>query len=290
MVNKAFLIARDRLRDPVNGGYHMTRSCERGMSLLNGIQSSKLNRGDRSTSDLILWGYYIDRIAETGELFARPRILVIYGLTMANRKGQKMKKEIRLNFSEGNTKTGLIRSVSLPPVITCDKNLPCYKACYARKNQRYPNVKKSYAENLEYYKENPDGFFADLERLFKISGWFRMHVGGDIPDPEYFKRLVKASENAPKCDILIFTKKAWIINGYIADGGRIPKNLHIIFSAWLDWKPENPYNFPMTNIFVDPSELPKKAIVCGGNCENCICSGVGCWQLKKGQTLYFKKH
>lgn len=38
-------------------------------------------------------------------------------------------------------------------------------------------------------------------------------------------------------------------------------------------------------------EEPKKNWkICGGDCEGCICAGIGCWMLRKGQHVAFDKH
>ena len=199
-------------------------------------------------------------------------------------------EKLTLNISRGNVKMGAIPSVSLTPCVSCDPHLPCYAKCYARRMLRYPNVRKAWDTNLEYYRENPDGFFADLRQALKMSAYFRMHVGGDIPDYDYFARLCETVRQAKNCKVLLFTKKGYLVNRYIENGGKIPANLKVIFSRWYDWRQANPYNFPETDIYRSVTDLPKKAITCGGNCSACACRGTGCWTLKKGQTLYFAEH
>ena len=196
----------------------------------------------------------------------------------------------RLNVSKGNVKMGDIPSVSLPPVVTCNHNAPCFKECYARRMTRYPNVKNAWQENLDYYIDFADGYFYELSQSFKTSAYFRMHVGGDIPNFDYFYRLCETAKKAPNCQILIFTKQFNFVNDFMEICEKIPSNLHVIFSGWNGWKPINPYHLPETDIFTDFETLPKNPIVCGGNCTDCICRGCGCWKLKQGQTLYFKKH
>lgn len=50
----------------------------------------------------------------------------------------------KISISNGNSKMGLIKSVSLPPVVTCAKGCPCANDCYAVKLQRiYKTVKSA---------------------------------------------------------------------------------------------------------------------------------------------------
>ena len=142
-----------------------------------------------------------------------------------------------LSVSAGNTKMGVIPSVSLPPVTTCRADAPCKKECYACKLCRLRStVRNAYERNLDLYRQNPDQYFLELSAYMTISSFFRMHVSGDIPDPEYFTRLVKAARKNKRCSILIFTKQYEIVNDYITGGGRIPNNLKIIFSDWGEWR------------------------------------------------------
>ena len=206
-----------------------------------------------------------------------------------------MSKEI-LKVSHGNRKMGEIPSVSLPPVITCRKNAPCIKDCYACKLCRiYKNVAESYKNNYELYNTDPDSYFRQLDGAMKMSLYFRVHVSGDVPTMDYFNRLVEVVKNNPHCKVLMFTKQFEIVNAYISENGgnretAIPENFKIIYSAWQDFKPINPYNFPETNVIFPNTQVPDNWKICGGNCSECVCRGVGCWELKAGETLAFYKH
>jgi len=74
------------------------------------------------------------------------------------------------------------------------------------------------------------------------SRFFRFHVSGDVPDEEYFAKMVEVAARNQHCELLCFTKKYEIVNKFLAFGGVIPKNLHIIFSAWVNLDMVNPFS------------------------------------------------
>ena len=193
--------------------------------------------------------------------------------------------------SNTNSKLGgQIYSINLPPVVTCRKDAPCFKGCYACKgNWLFPNVKNSLNQNLEAYKGNPDLFFESIVTQTALVRFCRWHSSGDIVDMQYFEGMCKVARKNKDTHYLCFTKKHEIINEFLSKGKRIPKNLSIVFSAWSNWIPENPYDLPMTYVYgkeFNNELIPKDAIPCGGKCETCQ----ACWTLKKGQHVYFLKH
>ena len=197
----------------------------------------------------------------------------------------------KLHISTGNSKMGQIPSVSLPPVKTCRAGAPCIKDCYACKLCRlYKNVKNSYEENYDLYKMDPDGYFNQLDAVLKLSTYFRLHVSGDFPNMDYFKRTVETVRKNKQCTVLAFTKQFELVNEYIDAGHRIPKNFKIIFSTWDGWNPVNPYNMPQSAVIFKHTDVPASWKICGGNCSECACRGVGCWELKRGETIAFYKH
>ena len=199
-------------------------------------------------------------------------------------------------ISKTNSKLGLIPSVNLPPIITCRKNCPCVKDCYALKGRyRFPNVKNNHEYNYQVYLSNPDAYFKEIEAeinngLMSYS-YFRWHAAGDIVDEKYFAGMVKVALDLPNTSFLAFTKKFEIVNKYLRRGGVIPENLHIVFSAWGDsFKIKNPYRFPVAYVrFLDDSRnktIPKEAVECSGDCTRCL----QCWKIKKGESVVFNKH
>lgn len=200
-----------------------------------------------------------------------------------------------VRISHTNSKLGAsIPSVNLPPVITCRPDAPCFKGCYAQRgNFAFPHVKESLTNNLDAYKENPELYFQMIAEGSRLYMAFRWHSAGDIVDERYLQGMCQVARKNPNTKYLCFTKKYELINDYLSNNHKIPNNLTIIFSCWKDFIPENPYNLPTTWVFFPKKGenehncmIPKDAIPCGGKCESCL----ACWQLKKGQSVYFKKH
>lgn len=186
--------------------------------------------------------------------------------------------------------TSAIPSINLPAIVTCRKHAPCTHDCYACKgNWLFPSVKTSLKNNLAAYKSNPKLFFDTVivnTALYRVVRW---HSSGDIVDMPYFEGMCRVARTNKGTEYLCFTKKFELVNEYIAAKHRIPKNLHIVFSAWEGFVPENPNNFPVTYVRAkgwDNSYIPEDAFRCAGECPNCL----ACWKLKKGQSVYFDKH
>ena len=198
---------------------------------------------------------------------------------------------MNVSISKGNSKMGAIPSVSLPPVITCAQNCACAKKCYAAKLCRiYPSVKKSYENNLAAYNENPTEYFLKVKAAATVQRYFRWHVSGDIVSPLYFAGMVGIAAGLPETEFLVFTKRCDIVNDFIRNWGGIPKNLRVIFSAWPGMDMPNPYDLPVAQVIFKGQEPADNWKVCGGNCTECACRGVGCWELKNGETIAFYEH
>lgn len=183
-----------------------------------------------------------------------------------------------------------IPTVNLPAVITCRKDAPCTKnGCYARKGRwNFPNVKNSLATNLKAYQENSKLYFDMIAQTFNLFKYARFHSSGDIVDYNYLVGMCRVARKCKDTQILAFTKKFELINQYISDGHRIPKNLHIVFSSWKDFVPDNPYNLPTAWVKFPDEEnfIPENALECSGKCDKCLT----CFHLNKKQAVYFKKH
>lgn len=200
-----------------------------------------------------------------------------------------MKNEITI--SAGNRKMGAIPSVSLPAVVTCPKSAPCYKECYALRMERLRHtVKDSYDRNYDAYKRDPDNYFRTIANAARMQRFFRWHVSGDIPDSAYLAGMVKVAIDCPGTKFLAFTKKGDLVNAFIENGGTIPGNLQILFSTWGAWRVNNPHAFPECEIIFPGHEPAQTWKVCGGNCTECACRGIGCWELHRGETIAIYKH
>lgn len=196
----------------------------------------------------------------------------------------------KVSISKGNIKMGGIPSVSLPPVVTCAQGCTCAKKCYAAKLCKLrPNVRESYNRNLATLKNDIDNYFIQVKAAAMVTKYFRFHVSGDIPDMNYLDRMVKLAQELPGTTFLAFTKQYNFINNYLQYAS-IPSNLKIIFSAWPGMPMENPHNMPVANVIFKGQEPADHWKICGGNCTECACRGVGCWELKKGEHIAFYEH
>lgn len=198
---------------------------------------------------------------------------------------------MKVSISKGNSKMGAIPSVSLPPCTTCNPNAPCFKKCYAVKLQRrYKTVKTAYENNLEVLKTDPKAYWLQIKANATTTRFFRYHVSGDIPNLEYFENMVQTANELPHTNFLAFTKQFNIVNSFITNGGTVPKNLKIIFSNWGDWKCSNPFNIPQCEVILKGQTPKDDWKICGGNCTECACRGIGCWELNPGETIAIYEH
>lgn len=196
-----------------------------------------------------------------------------------------------ISISTGNKKMGQIPSVSLPPVVTCKNCSTCAKKCYAAKLCRiYKTVREAYDRNLEILKEDRDSYFFQVKAAAITSRYFRFHVSGDIIDADYLDRMVKLARELKGTEFLAFTKNYEDVNEYFT-AHKKPKNLHLIFSLpFTGAKIENPHNLPQAAVILKGQTPDENWKICGGNCTECACKGVGCWELKKGETIAFYEH
>jgi hypothetical protein len=198
----------------------------------------------------------------------------------------------QISISKGNSKMGAIPSVSLPPCTTCNPSAPCFRKCYAAKIARLrATVRDAYARNLDILSADSGAYWVQVKAAAMVTRYFRFHVSGDIPNADYFKNMVKLAEEIPNTNFLAFTKQYATVNDYLDNGGTIPENLKIIFSNWGAWKCENPHSLPVCEIIFKGAEnVPDDWKICGGNCTECACRGVGCWQIKNGETIAIHEH
>lgn len=196
----------------------------------------------------------------------------------------------RISVSPGNQKMGFIPSVSLPPVVTCANGCTCAKKCYAAKLCRIrKNVREAYQRNLDILIQDPAAYWLQVKAAAMVTKYFRFHVSGDIVNAEYFANMIKTAEELPGTAFLAFTKQYTIVNQYL-NGAKLPENLKIIFSAWPGMPMENPHNLPVANVIFKGQTPADNWKICGGNCAECACRGVGCWELRPGEQIAFYEH
>ena len=197
----------------------------------------------------------------------------------------------KVSISPGNRKMGYIPSVSLPPVVTCAADCKCAKKCYAAKMCRiYPSVREAYNRNLEILQSNDTEYWWQVQQAVRMAKYFRFHVSGDIVDSHYFNWMVTVAEMNGGTEILAFTKQYDIVNAYLDIVGYLPKNLHIIFSEWPGMPMDNRHNLPVAQVVFKGETPADEWKICGGNCSECACRGVGCWELKNGEHIAFYEH
>lgn len=197
----------------------------------------------------------------------------------------------QITISKGNSKMGAIPSVSLPPIVTCKNCGTCAKKCYAAKLCRlYPSVKASYDKNLRILKEDRNAYFTQIKASAMMTKFFRFHVSGDIIDSDYLDRMCKLARELKGTQFLAFTKNYEDVNEYFKNH-RKPANLKLIFSLPFDGcNINNPHNLPTAAVILKGRQPKDNYKICGGNCAECACRGVGCWELKKGETIAFYEH
>ena len=197
-----------------------------------------------------------------------------------------------VKISKGNSKLGAIPSVSLPSIKTC-RNCACQEKCYAQKLERLrPSVKNAYEHNLGVLLSDPTTYWREVEASVMMSRFFRFHVSGDIPNTAYLENMVAIAGRNAHCEILCFTKRYEMVNGFIQKNGELPSNLHMIFSGWVGLEMANPFSLPEAHVrYRDGSTTAREdAIECSGNCTECALTEGGCWNLQKGQQVVFNEH
>ena len=200
---------------------------------------------------------------------------------------------MNVKISPGNAKLGSVPSVSLPAGVTCRNDCECSKKCYAKKLERMrPSVRDAYKHNYELLKTSPNTYWREVEASIMMSRFFRYHVSGDIVDLNYLRKMVEIAERNKHCEMLCFTKKYDTVNAYLLSGGKVPPNLHLIFSAWRGLPMDNPFRLPEAHVrYRDGTTTAEsKAVECGGNCTDCALTDGGCWALSNGDQVVFNEH
>lgn len=151
-------------------------------------------------------------------------------------------------------------------------------------------MRKAYENNLDICLAHRSEYFKQVKAAAATQRYFRWHVSGDIIDSAYLADMAAAARELPKTEFLCFTKQYEIVNEYISECGQLPENLHLIFSAWPGMTMDNRNNLPEAHVIFKGQEPADDWKVCGGNCTECACRGVGCWELKKGEKIAFYEH
>lgn len=199
---------------------------------------------------------------------------------------------MKISISKGNQKMGLIRSVSLPPIISCRPDAPCTKTCYAAKAVRlYATARAAWQNNLDFYNSDPAEYFEKIAASIqkKNDSWFRFSVAGDMPNPLYFVGVKKVARACRDTRFLVFTKQVFPIGLY----DNIPENLSVVKSMWPglpaypDYMQHLPKAWMKPKAPVEGYEIPLSALPCPGSCTTCNF----CYNLRKiGADVVFDQH
>lgn len=232
----------------------------------------------------------------------KPETLAKYALTarqlleswkvLCNEK----QSEVKVSFSYGNRKIGKSLNISLLPIMTCARCGECSGICYDIKAcLQYFNVINARAKNTAIMQANMKLYFeqiwAKMQRR-RTNKYMRFHVGGDIPNSEYFAYMIETAKRFPDFTIWTYTKNYEVVNSWIAENGKenIPGNMTIMFSEWRGIPMNNPYGMPEFRVVFKDDEYkpdPNKVWYCPGNCDICKALHRGCLA---GETTYCNEH
>lgn len=209
---------------------------------------------------------------------------------------------LKTTISKGNSKIGAAMNVSLLPVRTCAACGHCARYCYdVRDCLRFPGVLWARAKNTFLAMYHREKYFSDIRdamRRRRKNKYMRFHVGGEIPDADYFEKMVETARMFPDFIVWTYTKYYAVVNDYVLTHGgtraaAIPENMHIMFSEWDGQPLDNPYNFPVFATRLKngnknhPDTWFETMYKCPGKCQICIKARRGC---VAGESTYNDEH
>lgn len=177
-----------------------------------------------------------------------------------------------LTISMYNKKMGRIASISVSPIKTCKRNLPCYKLCYAvrmERGQHGASIAKSWARNAATIAALDPELLADrVSQALRRHGVkvLRFNVSGDFALKNYWKFANTLAELNPETRFYAFTKLFALTKFKRAN------NFSLVLSAWNDYKPcdEIAEKYPVAYYNDGTSAIPAGAHTCAGDCEHCM--------------------
>lgn len=187
-------------------------------------------------------------------------------------------------ISEGNSKMGKVYSFSVSPIVTCDPYAPCHKECYACKLAILrPTVRESWEENTNAVKTCLRAVEKAIIRYIRDNDvkLFRWNVAGDFYIEGYYKMTLRIAKACPGTQFLAFTK-AYEYRIY-----KRPSNYSLVMSIW-GYHGSYIKDCSVGYAYFDNGTypIPSDAKECMGDCENCLY----CFNMKKGERVFFKKH
>lgn len=112
-----------------------------------------------------------------------------------------------------------------------DVDGPC-RDCYAKRNNyRYPSVQTAQARRLAALR-HPDWARAMTFQILRSGEtWFRWHDSGDVQDMDHLRKIVEVCEATPNVHHWLPTQEWTLVRQFVRDGGALPANLVVRFSA-----------------------------------------------------------
>ena len=203
-------------------------------------------------------------------------------------------ENIKLCISTGNKKIGHVMNVSLAPVISCGNCSGCMHYCYDIGDVLLREVVLwARMRNWVILNKDREEYFRRIELAIsrrRKNFYFRWHVGGEIPDYDYFCRIVDIARRYPKFIFWTYTKMYWFVNRWCDEnGGRdaLPDNLKVMFSEWRGMPIDNPYGFPVFTVRFKGEDFLPDMYICPGNCDICKAACRGC---VVGESVQAREH
>lgn len=191
----------------------------------------------------------------------------------------------KVSLTLSTLKMGDTPSVSLDPELTCNPALPCWGRCNVRRLLHVrPAVRACWRSNTMAALQDRDRYFAAVGGFLaaELPPFFRFHVGGDIPDGDYFKRMVKLARAFPATRILCFTKRHDL-------DLHVTENLTVRASVWPGWGDVPGLRRRRLPIawMQDGREdrLPRKTKPCSARCQACRHF---CWKSPLADVVFYQ--
>ena len=199
-------------------------------------------------------------------------------------------------YSLGNIKMKHVMSFSVLPLVTCAKDVPCKKDCYAARMCRFrTNVRDCYQKNTDMlkagrYRTFIEDFFDVLQETHVDK--FRFNVAGDFFCPEYLCAALDLATSCPDVKFWAFTKQWDVVKEVLKDCPKEewPANFNLVLSRWGDYVPPKDLSDLFGICWFGDKEgkypYPEDAFVCNGGCETCL----ACANLGPGQNVVIHQH
>ena len=159
----------------------------------------------------------------------------------------------------------------------------CERACYAVRDGRLHHNAciPAWGKNTLIARHDIDGMFAQLKNSLiknkaKIMRW---HSSGEIENYNYLLHMIKLAVELPNVQFYCYTKRFDLIDKYLNEFKKFPKNFVVNISVWHD--NDKGYDFGKCNKFVyDDGTDPKIAKMrhCPAVDKNGHSTGVKCSQ------------